>query len=261
MMNDLDVMGDVNLWKYVDDSTLSEVINKHSTSAMQDYVNEFALKYTANGMQLKESKCKELRIGFSTTKIDFDPIIINDREIEVVPQAKLLGPTISNDLKWNSHVKNICEKASTRLYFLRQLKRANVPSKHLLLFYVTCIRPVVEYACEVFHDSLPAYLSDDLERLQKRACRIILPDHRYNEAMDQLGLVTLAARRQILTNKLFKTIVNDPDNKLYDLLPPVNSSEIYLRGRRMFQIPSFKTNRFRNDFINCNSCKYVIESN
>ena len=34
MMNDLDVMGDVNLWKYVDDSTLSEVINKHSTSAM-----------------------------------------------------------------------------------------------------------------------------------------------------------------------------------------------------------------------------------
>jgi hypothetical protein len=45
--------------------------------------------------------------------------------------------------------------------------------------------------------------------------------------MDQLGLVTLAARRQILTNKLFKTIVNDPDNKLYDLLPPVNSSETY----------------------------------
>ena len=105
-------------------------------------------------MQLKESKCKELRIGFSTTKINFDPIIINVREIEVVPQAKLLGLTISNDLKWNSHVKNICKKASTRLYFLRQLKRANVPSKNLLLFYVTCIHPVVEYLCKVFHNSL-----------------------------------------------------------------------------------------------------------
>ena len=142
--------------------------------------------------------------AFSTTKIDFDPIIINNKEIEVVSQAKLVGLTISNDLKWNSHVKNICKKASTRLYFLRQLKRANVPSKDLLLFNVTCIRPVVEYACEVFHDSLQAYLSDDLERLQKRDCRIILPDHRYNEAMDQLGLVILAARRQIFTgNKLF----------------------------------------------------------
>ncbi len=154
----------------------------YGTSAMQNYVNEFALKSTANGMQLKQSKCKELRIGF-------DPIIMNDKEIEVVPQAKLLGLTISNDLKWNSHVKSICKKASTHLYFLQQLKRENVPTKDLLLLYVTCIRPVVKYVCEVFHDSLPAYLSDDIERLQKRACRIILPDHRYNEAMDQLSLV------------------------------------------------------------------------
>ena len=29
----------------------------------------------------------------------------------------------------------------------------------------------------------------------------------------------------------------------------------------MFQTPPFKTNRFKNDFINCNLCKYVIESN
>ena len=148
IMNELDLLGDVNLWKYVE-----------------------------------ESKCKELRIGFSITKNDFDPIIINNREIEVAPQVKLLGLTISNDLKWNSHVKNICKNASTRLYFLRQLKRANVPSNDLLLFYVTCTRPVIDYAWEVFHDSLPAYLSDDLERLQKRACKIILPDYRYNEAM------------------------------------------------------------------------------
>ena len=53
MINELDVMGDVNLWKYVDDSTLSEVIEKHCTSAMQEYVDEFDLKSTINGMQLK----------------------------------------------------------------------------------------------------------------------------------------------------------------------------------------------------------------
>ena len=170
------------------------------------------------------------------------------------PKAKSLGLTITNNLKWNSHVKNICKKVSTGLYFLRQLKRAKVPPKDLLLFYITCIRPVVEYACEVFHDSLPKYLSDELEKLQKRACRIILPEHRYNDALEQLGLVSLAARRQNLTDKLFKNIVDDPNNKLHDLLPPVKFSEICLRGRRMFQIPNFKTNRFENDFINCNSC-------
>lgn len=56
MTNDLDVMSDVNAWKYVDHSPLSEAIDKNCTSAMQDYVHEFALESTANDMQLKESK-------------------------------------------------------------------------------------------------------------------------------------------------------------------------------------------------------------
>ena len=77
MINDLDVMGNTNLWKYVDDSTLSEVIGKHCTSSMQDYVNEFVLKADVNGMQLKESKCKELRICLSNPKPVFDPVVIN----------------------------------------------------------------------------------------------------------------------------------------------------------------------------------------
>ena len=51
MINDLDIMGEVNLRKYLDDSTLSEVIDINCTSAMKDYVNEFALKSTTNGMQ------------------------------------------------------------------------------------------------------------------------------------------------------------------------------------------------------------------
>jgi hypothetical protein len=73
---------------------------------MQEYVNKFALKSTINGMQLKESVRNSVSV-FSTTKTGFDPILINDKEIEVIPEAKLLGLTITNDLKWNSHVKNI----------------------------------------------------------------------------------------------------------------------------------------------------------
>jgi hypothetical protein len=55
-MNDLDVAGDASLWKYVDDSTMSETVNKDQPSAMQTYVNEFAAKSRIDGMHLKESK-------------------------------------------------------------------------------------------------------------------------------------------------------------------------------------------------------------
>jgi hypothetical protein len=53
------------------------------------------------------------------------------------------------------------------------------------------------------------------------SCSVTLPAHRYNEALDQMGLATLATRRQNLTNTLFKNIVNDSGNKLHNLLLPV----------------------------------------
>ena len=152
---------------------------------------------------LNESKCKELRISFSKSPPDFDPITINNKELEVVESVKLLGMHISNDLKWNSHISVFMKKANKRLYFLSQLKRSNVGSKELITFYCTCIRPVTEYGCPVFHDSLPNYLVTDIERIQKRAMRIIFPALSYDESLSVAELVPLEARRQQLTDKLF----------------------------------------------------------
>ena len=133
-----------------------------------------------------------------------------------MPSVKLLGLTISEDLKWDQHVMGIC-KVSSRLYFLRQLKRAKVPSKELVLFYTTCIRPVTEYACQVFHNSLPQYLYE-IEKLQKRAFRIIFPELHYQEVLDLLNIPTLYDRRETLTENLFSDIVTNDQNKLKTLL-------------------------------------------
>ena len=66
-------------------------------------------------------------------------------------------------------------------------KRAQVLEKGLLLFYVTCIRPLTEYACQVHHNALPNYLSEDLERLQRRALRILYADISYALALEKSG--------------------------------------------------------------------------
>ena len=102
----------------------------------------------------------------------------------MVDYAKILGLTVSNNLKWNKHVDEVVKKARMRLYFLSQLKKSNIATKELLQFYTTCIRPVMEYASPVFHDSLTQYLSDDLESIQKRAMKIIFPGITYNEALN-----------------------------------------------------------------------------
>ena len=208
------------------------------------------LQSRADGFQLNESKCKELTISFTKSEKPLEPITINNTKIEVVPSAKLLGVMMSNDLKWNAHVEMICKKVAARLYFLRQLKRAKVLTNDLLSFYTTCIRPVAEYACPVFHTALPQYLSDQLERLQKRALRIISTnDLSYRQALEVFNIPTLYDRRDAIGNLLFQGISNNNNHKLYPLLPPPYLGTLRTRKNRKFQVPRFKTNRFRDSFI------------
>ena len=105
--------------------------------------------------------------------------------IETVKSVKLLGLNISSDLKWNVHVSELVRKVSTRLYFLRQLKKSHVAKRELLLLYITCIRSIPVYSSPRFHRDLPSCLYENLERLQKRAMKIIYPELSYAKALEQ----------------------------------------------------------------------------
>jgi hypothetical protein len=50
-----------------------------------------------------------------SVKPDISPVRINNKEIDLISSAKILGLTIRNDLKWNDHVYSIVKKTSKRL--------------------------------------------------------------------------------------------------------------------------------------------------
>lgn len=252
LIDDIDVTN-TDMWKFVDDTTMSECVERDNASTIQNAVTEFSDKAHANKFQMNETKCKELRISFAKTNPQFEPVMVNEKPLEIVQHVKLLGLNISSDLKWNSHVSKITKKAAPRFYFLRQLKRAAIPTKDLLKFYITCIRPIFEYACPVYHNSLPKYLSDDIERLQKRALRIIYPWMPYTDSIEESGLSRLSERRQLLTCKLFNEITQDQSHKLRSLLPSENNCKYQLRHKRQLNVPRAKTDRFKNSFIVSNS--------
>ena len=166
----------------------------------------------------------------------------NGNAFEIVKSGKILGVTVRNDLKWIDHVEEITMKASRRIYLLKQLKRAGIDRKSLILFYCACIRSVLEYACQAFHTNLPAYLSDQIERVQKRALWILFPEVSYSKALEDAGLKTLFHRREELCSSLFKQIVESDQHKLAGLLLVLNDSERYnFRTGRMISIPNVKT--------------------
>ena len=187
-------------------------------------------------------------IDFKKNKHAFSPAVVNGKELAVVSSAKILGITLSNDLKWNIHVNETIKKANRRLYFLVLLKRSGVSCKDIVNFYCTVIRPVLEYCSPIFHHSLPDYLSDDLERVQKRALSIIAPDKSYKHCLDSFGLRTLRDRRNEQCVKLFNSISSD-QHKLACLLPPKHYGHYNIRHERVFDLPRFYTNRFKQSFI------------
>ena len=250
MINDLSVSGaSSKLWKFADDSTVSEVISKSDVSNLQKEIDIISSWTKENRFQINPIKCKELRVDFSKQQRTDDAIIVDGQTLEVVKSAKILGVTVRNDLKWYEHVDIITKKASKRLYLLKLLRRAGVELDALVKFYCACVRSVLEYACQAFHSSLPVYLTKQIERIQKRALRIICPAESYEEALSITKLGTLFDRREHLSLELFQKISNNNQHKLFNLLPELSTNELNLRCKAMYKIPSVKTNRFRDSFV------------
>ena len=67
--------------------------------------------------------------------------------------------------------------------------------------------------------------------------RIIFPCFMYDEALVKASLATLSDRRQALTDKLFKKILDNKDIKLRSLLPP-QSARHYIISER--DVSSFR---------------------
>ena len=107
-----------DMWKFVDDTTVDELFSKNSESRIQITVNDLSTQISELKFQLNEKKCKELRIDFGKPCADFDPVIVSDIPLKVVPCAKILGLTVSSNLKWNNHIYQTIVKARKRLYFL-----------------------------------------------------------------------------------------------------------------------------------------------
>jgi len=103
---------------------------------------------------------------------------------------------------WNYNINEIVTKASMRLYIVSVLKRAGIPSCDLLNIYLALIRSVLEYCCVTWSNSLPVYTPDKIERVRKRALRILFPYTHYNDALALLLCTSPGLMLDVMTRAL-----------------------------------------------------------
>ena len=201
-------------------------------------------------MNLNPKKCKELVICSLRTRPDLGPLCVNGRPLERVSSHKVLGVTISDTLGWNEHVREIVSKASKRLYILRVLKRSGIPPEDLINIFYALVRSVLEYACVTWSTSLPIYLKDMIERVQKRALRILFPALSYKDAIVAANSTRLNVRRDELCKKVWDGICV-PGSRLYHLIPPKRADcHVYeLRNKNHVSLFKCRTERFKKSFF------------
>ena len=92
-----------------------------------------------NIMQITRKRIKKINASYS----------LEGTVLENVEKIKYLGVTITNDLKWNTHVSNICTKANRTLGFLRR-NLAACPLDVKESAYKGLVRPILEYSSSVW---------------------------------------------------------------------------------------------------------------
>ena len=112
---------------------------------------------------------------------------------------KYLGVIVFKDLKWNTHVSNVCSKTNRILGFLR----CNLLSCPQDVKETTCkgfVRPILEYASPVW-DPLGIVIQEELEKDQNRAARFVTGSYNFETGsmtsnLEQLGWESLHKGRK-----------------------------------------------------------------
>ncbi|KAL0169001.1 hypothetical protein M9458_037223, partial [Cirrhinus mrigala] len=158
----------VKLLKFADDTTLIGLIQDGEESAYRQEVEQLAVWCSLNNL-----KTVEMIIDFRRNPPALPPLSIMDSTVAAVKTFKFLGSIISRDLKWDTHIDSIAKKAQQRLYFLRQLRKFNLPQELLKQFYTAVIESVLCTSITVWFGSATKSDTRRLQRTVRTAERII----------------------------------------------------------------------------------------
>ena len=148
-------------------------------------------------MEFHPDKCQVLTITRKRQPVTYN-YILNGHQLKHVSDAKYLGITFTNDMRWNQHIDNITAKANKTLHFLQRNVQISCPRLKTTA-YQTLVRPTLEYATTVWDPHTKGNIYK-IEMVQRRAARYVL--HRYHnrssvgEMLQHLNWPLLEVRRQ-----------------------------------------------------------------
>uniref|UniRef100_A0A3P8NNR5 Reverse transcriptase domain-containing protein n=1 Tax=Astatotilapia calliptera TaxID=8154 RepID=A0A3P8NNR5_ASTCA len=221
----------VKLIKFADDTTVIGLISDRDESAYRREVERLVSWCSHNNLVLNAQKTVEIIVDFRKHTAPLPPIILSDTPITSVDSFRFLGTTITQDLKWEPTITSVIKKAQQRMYFLRQLKKFNLPTRTMMQFYTAIIESILTSSITVWYAGATIRDKQRLQRVVRSAEKVI--GCRLPSLQDLYTSRTLGRAARISADP------SHPGHSLFDLLPS---------GRRLRSIRT-RTSRHKNSFF------------
>ena len=244
-----------NIRFFAEDTCLFiEVDNREESvakiNADLEQINKWSKKWLVTFLP---SKTKSLIVSNKSDRELNPPVIFDNTAVSEVNHHTYLGITVSFNLRWNTHVDELCTKANKHLNVMLPLKY-KLDRRSLENMYKPFVRPVMEYGIVVWGGTYDTSLSK-LEEINIKAMRIITgATEKCNIAKLSLetSISSVAERRDMAMLLMFYKVVNNlvPDY-LSQLLPSANRNIVKynLRNNDEIKLPFMRLETFRRSFI------------
>jgi hypothetical protein len=228
-INDLpDVLQCSTCKLYADDSKIYGPLRRSEESSrlIQHDITSIHIWCENWQIQLNSSKCELLKIG-STSANEGSSYSLGGSKIKVSSLVKDLGVLVSSKLNFREHCAHIVSKASRKCGLMYHAFVSR-DVKFMITYFVTHVRPILEYNCEVWSPFLLADI-DLVESVQRSFTKRIYGfwDIPYPERLQLLNLESLEIRRikrdLILVFKVIKQLIALDFNDFFVYAPDVHT--------------------------------------
>ena len=224
----------VSCYLFADDGTLSaSAKSAHELEIiLQKEIDNISCWSKSNHMTIHPDKTKAMLLT-CRQKHQLNPlkisITINNKAIELVDHHKVLGVIIDNDMRWESHINQMCSKVSRNLYLLFKLK-PYIDLQNMKNFYHAHCLSHFNYCSTVWSKASDVLLKK-ANRLHRRAANLLLPSETMStdNKFQKLGILSL--NKQFRYNTLvmmFNAHLNEGPTYLSKLLNISNRRHRYL---------------------------------
>ena len=176
---------------YADDILLYKPISQpEDYNGLQTDIDAIQDCISTNYLTMNPHKCKYLICSRKIhPHLPPSGLLLGGVTLDQVESYRYLGVLVSSRLTWSDHIEHICAKARKLVGMLYRQFYSWADSNTLLLIYRTCIRPHLEYACQLWDPFLNKGMQS-LEAVQKFVCKVCLKqwDLDYDSMLQLLNL-------------------------------------------------------------------------